>query len=64
MLNIFVDVSSVLDKNISALILYGDKMRFPSHPRYVEMVRSLAAFRGAQGGVLYAEALSFVRSVD
>ena len=62
--NMFVDVSSVLDKKIEALIAYGDEMRSPPHPRSVEVVRSLAAFRGAQAGVLYAEAFSLVRSID
>ena len=57
-------MSSVLDKKIEALIAYGDEMRSPPHPRSVEVVRSLAAFRGAQAGVLYAEAFSLVRSID
>ena len=62
--NMFFDISSVLDKKVEALIAYGDEMRPAPHPRSVEVVRSLAAYRGAQAGVLYAEAFSLVRSID
>lgn len=62
--NMFVDVSSVLDKKIEALVAYGDEMRPAPHPRSVEVVRSLAAYRGAQAGVLYAEAFSLVRAIE
>ncbi len=62
--NMFFDISNVLDKKVEALIAYGDEMRPAPHPRSVEVVRSLATYRGAQAGVLYAEAFSLVRSID
>lgn len=62
--NIFVDINSVFDKKIKALEAYGDEMQPPPHPRSVEVVRSLATYRGAQAGIFYAEAFSLVRSID
>lgn len=45
-----------LDKKIRALQAYRGVMRKFPHPRSEEVLRGLAAFRGAQAGAYYAEA--------
>lgn len=62
--NMFIDISDFFEKKIEALAAYGDEMGSAPHPRSVEVVRSLATYRGAQAGIFYAEAFSLVRSID
>jgi len=45
-----------LKKKMEALAAYRDLMRPFPHPRSEEVVRGLAALRGGQGGMIYAEA--------
>ena len=53
-----------VDKKIEALDAYSGVMRPYPHPRSVEALTGLAAYRGAQAGVNYAEAFQCVfRSV-
>lgn len=61
--NLFFDIESTIDRKIEALGAYEDEMREPPHPRSEHAVRGLAAFRGAQGGVAYAEGFSLIRAV-
>ncbi|MGN0171320.1 MAG: PIG-L deacetylase family protein [Acutalibacteraceae bacterium] len=54
---VFVEVGKEgVDKKIEALSLYRGVMRDYPHPRSREALEGLAAFRGAQAGVQYAEA--------
>ncbi len=54
---VFVEIGEeCLDKKLEALELYRGVMRDYPHPRSPEALRGLAAYRGAQGGVNYAEA--------
>ncbi|MCW0234947.1 MAG: PIG-L family deacetylase [Ferrovibrio sp.] len=62
--NCFVDISSSIDRKISALAAYGDEMRPAPHPRSEDMVRSLARFRGAQSGLNYAESFNLIRAIE
>ena len=59
----FYDIEGTIDRKIGALRAYGDEMREPPHPRSEHAIRGLAAFRGAQGGFVYAEGFSLIRSV-
>ena len=52
----FFHVGATLDRKIEALRAYIGVMRDFPHPRSEEILRALAAFRGGQAGVKYAEA--------
>lgn len=59
--NTFVEVGEEgVDKKIEALSLYRDVMRPYPHPRSPEAIRGLAAWRGSQAGLNYAEAFQCV----
>ena len=50
--NVFSDVSNYMDVKLAALRAYGDEIRNPPHPRSMDVVKSLANYRGAQVGVM------------
>jgi LmbE family N-acetylglucosaminyl deacetylase len=52
----FVEAESWLDRKLRALHAYRGVMRPFPHPRSEEIVRGLAAYRGGQAGLRYAEA--------
>lgn len=59
--NTFVEVGEVsVDKKIEALAQYRGVMRDFPHPRSMEALKGLAAYRGGQAGMVYAEAFESV----
>lgn len=62
---IFTEVGDYMDKKIKALSHYRNVMRPFPHPRSKEVVYGLAAYRGGQAGLNYAEAfqLAFKRGI-
>lgn len=59
--NMYVEVGKEgLDKKIEALSAYEGVMRPFPHPRSVEALTGLAAYRGAQAGIEYAESFECV----
>lgn len=60
--NLFVEVGDFLDRKLEALGCYSNVMRPFPHSRSVEALRGLAAVRGAQCGLGYAEAFQTVFS--
>ncbi len=54
--NVFVDISSSIDKKIEALMAYRNVMRPAPHSRSEHVIKGLAAYRGGQCYSLYAEA--------
>ena len=59
--NLFVEVGEEgINTKLEALALYAGVMRDYPHPRSVEALRGLAAWRGAQAGCNYAEAFEAV----
>lgn len=59
--NLFLEVGKIgVDKKIEALKAYKGVMKSYPHPRSVEALTGLAAFRGAQAGCDYAEAFECV----
>ena len=62
--NHFVDITATLDKKIKALEAYAEEMRPFPHPRSVEAVKALAAWRGASVGLMAAEALMTLRRIE
>jgi len=60
--NTFAETGAGLDKKIAALACYRDVMRDFPHPRSKEIITALAAYRGGQAGVKYAEAFQTIFS--
>lgn len=59
--NCFVEVGKEgVDAKVKALSMYRGVMRPYPHPRSVEYIAGLAAVRGSQWGVNYAEAFEVV----
>ena len=61
--HVFVDISQTLDVKIQAMETYESEARPFPHPRSPEALRAQAAFRGAQSGMVAAEAFQLVRSL-
>ena len=59
--NVFVEVQKEgLEKKIAAMGMYRGVMRQYPHPRSVDSITGLAAYRGSQSGLYYAEAFEEV----
>ncbi|MFS0864582.1 PIG-L deacetylase family protein [Fredinandcohnia sp. 179-A 10B2 NHS] len=59
--NTFLEVGELsVDKKIEALAQYRGVMRDYPHPRSKEAIKGLAAYRGGQSGMVYAEAFESV----
>lgn len=59
--NTFIEVGEdAIDKKIEALSMYRGVMRPYPHPRSHEALKGLAAFRGGQAGMVYAESFESV----
>lgn len=59
--NLFIEVGEeAIDVKLAALATYRGVMRPYPHPRSVEAIKGLAAYRGAQSGCNYAEAFECV----
>lgn len=52
----YYEIEKFINKKIDALGKYKGVMRDFPHPRSVEIIKSLAAYRGGQAGMKYAEA--------
>jgi len=61
--NSFVDITATLDLKLVAMKSYRGEIREYPHPRSSEALTALARYRGAQAGVLAAEALVLRRLV-
>lgn len=59
--NVFVDVSATLDRKLKAMSCYVGELRPAPHPRSLDGLAALAAWRGATVGVRAAEAFVLVR---
>jgi hypothetical protein len=59
--NTFIEVGEAgLRRKLDALACYRDVMRPYPHPRSDEAIRSLATLRGAESGLVLAEAFQLV----
>ncbi|MFH2001412.1 MAG: PIG-L deacetylase family protein [Planctomycetota bacterium] len=61
--NVYVDISSTIEKKIAALNEYKSEMRLHPHSRSLEGVRILAQYRGLEAGVRFAEAFHLERRI-
>ncbi|MBU0546247.1 PIG-L family deacetylase [Patescibacteria group bacterium] len=62
--NVYIDISSTLEKKVSALNEYKSEMRPYPHSRSLEGVRILAQYRGLEAGIKFAEAFHLERRID
>lgn len=62
--NVFIDITSTLEKKKQALRAYADELRDFPHPRSIVAVESLARWRGATAGVEAAEAFLLGRRIS
>ena len=58
--NLFVSIEQSVEQKIEALSCYRHVMRDFPHPRSREILQGLAAYRGGQSGLHYAEAFQTV----
>lgn len=58
--NTFVEIGPYLDRKLTALGCYRHVMREYPHPRSEEVIRGLAACRGAQCGLSFAESFQTI----
>ena len=58
--NIFSNISEYLDEKIEIMKIYESEMGNSPFPRSEETIRSLAVYRGSQGGFRAAEAFELV----
>jgi LmbE family N-acetylglucosaminyl deacetylase len=61
--NVFVDITSTIERKIAAMERYRTEARPSPHPRSPEALRALAEYRGAAAGSKYAEAFELIRSL-
>lgn len=59
--NVFIDISSYLDKKIEAMRAYESQLQADHLPRSIEALRALARFRGTHIGVEAAESFVLLR---
>jgi LmbE family N-acetylglucosaminyl deacetylase len=59
--NVFVDIAASLARKLEALQAYAGEVRDFPHPRSIDALKALAAWRGAASGMTAAEAFMLVR---
>lgn len=60
----FVEIGEALEKKIEAIKAYNGVLRQFPHSRSEEAIRALAAIRGAQSGLTYAEAFQLAFQIN
>jgi LmbE family N-acetylglucosaminyl deacetylase len=60
----FVDINATAGAKRRALEAYAQEMRPFPHPRSLEAIDSLAAWRGASAGLNAAEAFTVIREIE
>ena len=59
--NVFIDITSTIDRKLNLLEMYEGEMNNCDPDRTSENIRTLARFRGIEGGFDYAEAFCLIR---
>ena len=62
--NYFVNISDTFEKKTDAMRAYQNELRASPHPRSIEGVSALAAYRGNSAGYQYAEAFEVYRLME
>lgn len=61
--NVFIDISSYLEKKLDILTCYASELGSFPFPRSAETIRALAALRGATAGCTAAEAFMLLKEI-
>ena len=61
--NVFVDVTSYMNKKLDILNIYESEMAPHPFPRSDDNVRALATYRGAASGCTYAESFMLIKKI-
>ncbi|MBW8000471.1 MAG: PIG-L family deacetylase [Planctomycetes bacterium] len=61
--NVFMDISSDLEKKLEAMQVYESESRTFPHPRSPEAIQALSKYRGSQSGLKAAEAFCLIREI-
>ncbi|MCR4419334.1 MAG: PIG-L family deacetylase [Clostridia bacterium] len=61
--DVYVNIEEVLEPKLRILSLFGPEVKEFPHPRSLQVVKSLAAYRGSSVNMAYAEAFQQVRRV-
>lgn len=61
--NIYVDISRYLAAKIKAFEMYDGEVQPATHPRSSRGIETLAALRGLQSGLKYAESFQLIREI-
>lgn len=62
--NVFIDITSFLDKKIEIAKMYKGQFQEHPFPRSVQNLRALATLRGATANCVYAEGFYLVKSIE
>lgn len=58
--NLFIDISKSIERKIEALKFYSNVLRKKPHPRSIDVIKSLANYRGSQCNSFFAEAFEII----
>ena len=61
--NVYFNITETLEAKLAAMACYRSELREPPHPRSLEALRALAAYRGSNVGYRYAEAFMLLREL-
>ena len=61
--NVFVDISSYMDRKIEAMEIYESEMDIHPFPRSERNIRALATYRGATSNCNYAESFKLLKEI-
>lgn len=61
--NVYVDISSFIDRKLEACAMYESQLRPAPHQRSLEALRALSITRGHAMGMRHAEAFTLIRQI-
>ena len=61
--NVYFNITESLEAKLAAMACYRSELRDAPHPRSLEALRALAAYRGSNVGYRYAEAFMLLREL-
>ena len=61
--NVYFNITETLEAKLAAMACYRSELRESPHPRSLEALRALAAYRGSNVGYRYAEAFMLLREL-
>ena len=61
--NVYVNIENTLETKLKAMSAYASELKDYPHPRSLDMLKVLAQKRGAEAGLVAAEAFMLVREI-